>query len=176
MEIIDELRPFTDKDIKYLESVKTSSERGCAIVFFGLAAIVVVAAYALLIQSYLIWTVVGLICLVLVLAGLLLLVKTDDRKIVQDLKEGNKRRIVAPIEDKQAVEVPQRRRSYGTTGQLIRSTVGPELRYFMTVKGIRIDLSEEAYLTGPGKGDFVEFYIAPHSKKILSAPIEVREE
>jgi hypothetical protein len=174
MEIVDELVPLEKKDVEYLQAKKQRSEFGCGVVCFVLAGLCSVAAYSYFGSSYLLLIIPGILALVFLLIGLMMLVKTDDRNIVRDLQEGRKRRIVAPIEQKDIID--KTRTAITMRRQVVQSTRGPRLKYFMTAGGFRFNLTEEEYLTGAGKGDFVEFYVAPHSNLILSKPIEVREE
>lgn len=178
MQEIDELVPLEAPDIEYLESKRVESNRGCAVqLLVGFGVIGLICAYTLLI-SYILFGILAIVALLLLFAGLFLLLggPNENRKVVLDLKEGNKRRIVAPITTKEIIDVPTRSAAIGMKAQFVKAGKELHFKYYMTVKDWRFNLTEEDYLTGPGKGDFVEFFIAPHSDLFLSVPIEVREE
>lgn len=177
MEIIDELVPLTADDIKQLEADRYSSTAGCSIPFFIIFAVSGFFAFQYFGVSYLWLFLLIIVSLLFLIVGLWLFFSgpTENKDVALDIKEGNKRRIVAPIEKKEIVEVKPRRSSSSVNSQMGRSVAELKFNYFMQVKDWKFDLTEEQYLSGAKKGDFVEFYVAPHSGKILSPPIEVRE-
>lgn len=181
METIDELIPLTAEDLKKLEAYKKDySSLGCAI--FMLFLVVILAAGAWLFYgSYNGLTYIFIAVGLLILALSLLIIKfvpNDNKKVLQDIAEGKKRRIVAPVESKDLVEGRRSSRRFGgspVTGiamQLARDSVPLNLKYSMTIKGIKFPLSENDYLSRFRKGTFVKFEIAPNSQTILSPPTE----
>lgn len=78
--------------------------------------------------------------------------------IDQDVWQGRKTIIVAPIESKrsESTEIKSGRRR----GEM-------SLRYFMTVKGVEYKMNEPEYLE-IRQGEFIELHIAPLSKAVIS--------
>ena len=180
MEAIDELVPLTAEDLKILEAAKISSSYGC-----GIFAIIVFVLLALLglynfSSSYLWFFVFVGVSILFLIVGFLAFVKVDDKNVVLDIQEGKKRRIVAPIESKDITEAQTRSdRRYNRrptlANQFGKSLAPLNFNYSMTVQGFKFAISENQYLGGAKKGDFVEFFVAPNSKIILSSPVEVQE-
>lgn len=178
METIDELVPLTEADIKKLQSASSVSTKGCGIFFLVVFLITGILTLWLATQSFLLALIVGVISLLSLLVGLFGYFSGPSEKeknAVLDLQEGKKRRIVAPIEMKDLTDVTNNKIAFSMQQQIRNSYKELEFKYFMMVKGYKFDLSEEQYLAGARKGDFVEFYVAPHSGVILSEPVEVRE-
>ncbi len=183
MEAIDELVPLTAEDLKILEAAKISSPYGCgifAIIVFVLLALLGVYNFK---SSYLWFFVFVGVSVLFLIVGLVAFVQVEDKNVVLDLQEGKKRRIVAPIESKGITEVQTRssgrrliRSNTTSLGRQFGKSLAPlNFNYSMTVQGFRFAISENQYLGGAKKGDFVEFFVAPNSKIILSSPVEVQE-
>lgn len=174
---IDEMVPLTEKDIELLKSKQFTGTWGCAVVCFVLIAVLSLVAYQFFLQSYLALVPTGVVCLLLLLTGIGFLKqkKTENPKVTLDLNEGNKRRILAPIEEKEIIDVTRRPHPLNIKKQLIKSDQEIKLKYYMTIKGFKFPLTEKQYLTGARKGDFVEFFVAPHSNVILSQPVELKK-
>jgi len=177
MNVIDELVPLTEKDIELLKSQQFTSTWGCAVVCFILVAVLCLIAYQFFWNSYLIVVSMSIICLLLLLTGIGFLKqkKTENAKVTLDLNEGNKRRVVAPIDEKEVIDVTRRPHPLNIKKQIIKSNQETKLKYYMTVKEFSFPLTEDQYLAGARKGDFVKFFVAPHSKIILSQPVEIKK-
>ncbi len=119
----------------------------------------------------------SIICLLLLLTGIGFLrqEKTENKKVTLDLNEGNKRIIIAPIEEKEVIDVTRRPHPLNIKKQIIKADQETKLKYYMTVKEFSFPLTENQYLASARKGDFVEFSVAPHSKIILSQPNEIKK-
>jgi energy-coupling factor transporter transmembrane protein EcfT len=185
MEAIDELVPLTAEDLKILEAKKTSNYYGCGVVMIIVFVVMAFLALFYFSSSYLWLFILAGVSVLFLIAGLLAfwMGPIEDEKVVLDIQEGKKRRIVAPIESKDIVEAPPKRSAFPrsqSTGaifarQIAKSYAPLDLKYSMKVQGFKFALSEGQYLSGFRKGDFVEFFVAPHSKIILSSAEEVPE-
>ncbi len=69
--------------------------------------------------------------------------KTENAKVTLDLNEGNKRRIVAPIEEKEIIDVTRRPHPLNIKKQIIKSNQETKLKYYMTVKEFSFPLTED---------------------------------
>ena len=177
MEAIDELVPLTADDLKMLEAKKTTNYFGCGVILIIFFLVTVLLAYVFFIRSYLFLSVSAVVSIIFLFAGVMLMRagSVDDKKVVLDIQEGKKRRIVAPIESKDIIEVGQKGSVFPRrlSRQIADSYAPVNLKYSMMVQGLKFPLSETQYLSGFRKGDFVEFFIAPNSQIILSVPEEV---
>ncbi len=176
MEAIDELVPLTAEDLKILEAKKTTNYFGCGVIMIIFFVVTALLAYVFFISSYLLLFVSAVVSVLFLLAGVMLIRAgpDDDKKVVLDIQDGKKRRIVAPIESKDIIEVGQKRTGGTLSGQIANSYAPLNLKYSMMVQGFKFELSEDQYLSGFRKGDFVEFFVAPNSQIILSVPQEVQ--
>ena len=185
MEPIDELIPLTSEDLKKLEADKTSSNLGCAIfplLIFPVAIGGVWYFYGVSFWLSLVPGGIALLCLI-VSALVFWLGPSENKDVLLDISEGKKRRIVAPVESKEIVEVVPKTSNYSyghvpsATTKLIKeikkSSAPLDLKYSITVKEFNFPLSEEDYLTRFRKGSLVEFHVSPHSKTILSSVVEI---
>ena len=176
MDVLDELVPLTEKDIGFLKEKQFTGTWGCAVVCFVVAAILGLIAYQFFRESYLALIPSGIVCFLILWTGIGFLKqkRTENPKVTLDLKEGKKRRIVAPIEEKEVIDVTRYPHPLNIKKQIIKADQELKFKYYMTVRGFRFSLTEEAYLTGARKGDLVEFHVAPHSGIILSDPVAVK--
>lgn len=188
MEEIDELIPLTPDDLKILEADKTDSNLGCAVFPLLIFPFAVGGAWYFRGDSLwisLVLIVIALVCLI-ISTLIFLFGETDNKDVLLDIAEGKKRRIVAPVESKEIVEiVPKTSKfSYGhvpsATTKLsrdIEKSYAPlDLKYSITVKDFNFPISEEEYLTRYRKGGLVEFHVSPHSKTMLSAVVEIEQQ
>jgi hypothetical protein len=177
MEIIDEVVPLTEKDIEILKKHQFSSTIGCAVICFIAVAILGFIAYQFFWGSYLLISIISTICLLLLLTGIgfLRAKKTENEQVTIDLKEGLKRRIVAPIEEKEIIDITRRPHPLNIKKQIIKSDQDVILKYFMYIQGFKFPISENQYLAGERKGDFMEFSVAPNSKIVISEPIAIKK-
>lgn len=178
MEEIDELVPIDEADIKTLQSKITTSSFGCAAAAFVFFLITALAALFFLSITFLGTIVLGIISvcsLFLAIGSALPGSKEKNEQIALDIREGKKRRIVAPIEIKDSSDVTSNKVAFTVAGQLSNANKELKFKYYMMVKGYKFDLTEKEFLAGARKGDFVEFYGAPHSGVALSKPIAVRK-
>ena len=178
MEEIDELVPLDEADIKTLQTKITTSNIGCAVVAFVFFLITALLALWFLNIIFLGAVALGLISAFSLIVAIGLALpgsKEKNEQLALDIQEGKKRHIIAPIEMKDSVDVTDNKIAFSVAGQLRNSNKELKFKYYMKVKGYKFDLTEEEFLAGARKGDFVEFYGAPHSGVALSKPIEVRE-
>lgn len=182
MEITDELIPLNSEDLKILEARKYSSNLGCtgfaSVVFFISAGC---AWHFYGTSSWLFYT--STVCSILFLLVTILIIRlgpSEDKKVLLDIENGKKRRIVAPVESKDIIEIEAAKpRHYHhsqlsrTMRQVHKSSAPINLKYSMTVKGFNFSLTEEDYLSRFRKGTLVEFHVSPNSEIILSYPIEI---
>ena len=184
MDTIEELTPLTAGDIKKLEIKKTEGGHGClgfSLFVFFLAGFAAYYFYGFEPLWFYIFGAIAVLFL-LFLALTLWAGPTEDKNVVLDLKEGNKLRIVAPIESKDIKESQSRGvkvLGLSSEARVMRAASDSykplDLKYSMKVRDFTFELTEEQYLTSFRKGEFVEFFAAPHSKTILSAPVIFRE-
>lgn len=177
MDVIDELVPLSEKDIELLKKRQYTGTWGCAVVCFVVAAVLGLLAFQFFAESYLVLVPLAIISLLIILTGIGFLKqkRTENPKVTLDLNEGQKRRIVAPIEEKEVIDVTRRPNALNIKKQIIKADQELEFKYFMTAGGFQFPLTEEAYLTGARKGDLVEFHVAPHSEIILTEPFAVKK-
>ncbi len=177
METIDELVPLTAEDLKILEAKKTTNYFGCGVVMIIFFVVTALLAYFFFSRSYLLLIVSAIVSVLFLIAGVMLIRagSVDDEKVVLDIQEGKKRRIVAPIESKEIIETGPKRTGGSLSRQIRNSNAPLTFKYSMMVQGFNFPLSEDQYLSGFRKGDFVEFFVAPHSQIILSSAQEVQE-
>ena len=176
MEAIDELIPLLEDDVKILQAKKNSNFYGCGVFMIIISFGLLLLGYFNFGGSYLWLSIIVIVSVLFLIASLLAfwMGPIEDKKVALDIKEGKKRRIIAPIESKDIQAVQTKRRRTGLSVetrvalQAIDSYSGPNLKYSMTVHGFNFALSEEQYLSSFRKGDFVEFYVAPNSNIILS--------
>lgn len=176
METIDELVPIEEQDLNILQAKKNSNFYGCGVFMIIISFGLLLLGYFNLGGSYLWLSIIVIISVLFLIASLLAfwMGPIEDKKVALDIKDGKKRRIIAPIESKDIQEVQTNKRRSGLSVetkvalQAIDSYSGPNLKYSMTVHGFTFDLSEQQYLSSFRKGDFVEFYVAPNSNIILS--------
>ena len=188
MEPIDELIPLTPEDSKILEADKTDSNLGCAV--FPLLIFPVAVGGAWYFRGVSLWlslilSVIALVCLV-ISTLIFRFGETDNKDVLLDIAEGKKRRIVAPIESKEVVEIVPKTTNYSyghvpsATTKLIReynkSNAPLDLKYSITVKEFNFPISEEENLTRYRKGSLVEFHVSPHSKTMLSPVGEIDQQ
>ena len=172
MNATDELVPLTEKEIEILKARQYTGTWGCAVICFIVAVVVCLIAYQFFWNSYLALVPLAIISLLIVWTGIGFLKqkRTENPKVTRDLEDGMKRRIVAPIEEKEIVDVTRYPHPLNIKKQIIKADQELKFKYFMTVKGFRFPLTEEEYLTGAQKGDLVEFHVAPNSEIILREP------
>lgn len=178
MKEIDELVPLTDADIKTLQEKIGTPNIGCAIFLLVVFLAMIVGAFFLLFQIFLLGIVLGAVALFVLLMAIGAFTggsKEKNEKLARDIQEGKKRHIIAPIEMKDSVDVTPNKIPLSVRQQVRNSYRELKLEYFMMVKGYKFDLTEEQFLAGARKGDLVEFYVAPHSGEILSEATAVRE-
>ena len=177
MQDIDELVPLTEKDIEVLKARQYTGTWGCAVICFIVAVVLCLAAYQFFWNSYMALVPMAIISLLIVWTGIgfLKMKRTENTKVTRDLDEGVKRRIVAPIEEKEVIDVTRYPHPLNIKKQIIKADQELKFKYFMTVRGFKFPLTEEDYLTGARKGELVEFHVAPHSEIILFEPSAVKK-
>lgn len=185
MEPIDELIPLTTEDLKILEANKTRSNLGYGI--FALFIFLLAAGgvwYLCNVSFWLTFISGGVSFLFLIISALIFwLGPSENMDVLLDICEGKKRRIVAPIETKEVIEIVPKTPNYrnghvpSPTSKLIKeiknSSAPLNLEYWVTIKGFKFPLSEKEYLTRFRKGSLVEFHVTPHSKTILLWMVEI---
>lgn len=171
MDTIDQLVPLAEKDVTLLKSRQFIRLWEISVICFIAAPLVGFVGYQIFRDYYPILAVVGLICFIVLLIGGVLLKKYENEQVTRDLTEGLKRRIVAPVEEKETVDVTRRPHPLNIKKQIIKADQGVDLKYYMKIYGFRIPLSEDEYLSGARRGETVEFFVAPHSEIILSQPV-----
>lgn len=173
MEEIDELVPLSADDLKFLYAKRYVSRSGSAKWLFLLAAFSAYSVFAFYGGMLFVQTVVGILSIGFVVLGIRIIRSPrENKEITLDIKEGYKRRIVAPIESKEAIDVSPTVK--GVDG-VYRKGVALEFAYTMTVKQMIFSIKEKFYLAGPRKGEFVEIFFAPHSNTVLSDPTKFQK-
>lgn len=177
METIDEIIPLTESDVAILKSRQFTGTWGCSLICFAGVLILAFIGYLYFLDSYLILAILAVCSALLLLLGISFLKakKFENHAVTQDLAEGKKRRIVAPIDEKDIVDVTRRPHPLNIKKQIIKADQELKLEYYMMVHGFKFLITENQYLSGARKGDFMEFSVAPNSKIILSEPTEFRE-
>lgn len=145
---------LTQADMEKLKKQKAGNGCLAVVSIFFLAA------------GFLVYFLSGLnpIVLLIVAAALLLLaafiyfMKKKDSLIDKDLREGRKKIIIAPIENKdiKTSDVTSGRRK----GEI-------DSKYSMTINGKKYEMAESDYLTIK-KGEFLEIHEAPNSGVVIS--------
>lgn len=173
MKEIDELVLMSADDFKLLYAERYAPRKGWIKLVFVLAAFLVYTIFFVYGRMPFMQIVVSLLALGLVYLGIRLIRSPRENKdIALDIKEGYKRRIVAPIESKESFDVSP---DVYDVNDMSQKGVALEFAYNMTVKEMKFSIKENFYLAGPKKGEFVEIFIAPHSNMVLSAPTEIQK-
>lgn len=181
MDTIKELVPLTADDIKKLEVKKTKGGYGClwfSLILFFFAVAATYFSYGGGTRWFYVFAAISALCLLFIAlsfwAG-----PTEDKNVLLDIKEEKKLHIVAQIKSKEIKEVQSRISGLSKEERLLKAVADSykplNLVYSMKVHGYTFELTEEQYLTSFRKGEFVEFFAAPHSKTILSAPVVIHE-
>src|SRR6476661_3084797 len=165
MEIIEESVPLTAVDLKTLEIQKTKGGYGClgfSLVVFFLAAAGTYFTYSE--ASWLFYILAVISALFLLFTALSFWMgPLEDKNVLLDIKEGNKLRIIAPIESKEIKEIQSRRvvvPGLSSEARVLRAAADSykplNLKYSMKARNFTFELTEEEYLTSFRKGEFVE--------------------
>jgi len=143
---------LTQEDITKLKGSKAGN--GClfVLIFFLVASVVVY-----ILNIYSITILLPVIVVLLLLIAVAYYVKKKDSLIDKDLQEGQKKIIIAPIQNKNI------KTSDVTTG---RRKGEIDSKYSMTINGKKYEMSEGDYLTIKN-GEFLEIHEAPHSGVVI---------
>jgi hypothetical protein len=163
VDTIDRLAPLTEEDVKALELAKST---GCLIWVITPLFIAMAAAIAIYSADYGVYLIAGVFALIMV--AIAWSRKGKDNKIDRDLREGQKRVIVAPVESR-AVNIDMNDPKLSSGTPLFIQNMKES-----KITGYSLDIAGRTYLVGRekyrefSKGDLAELNIAPHSRRLLS--------